>query len=353
MTDDRQATSLTIGFVEPHLRLYGGIRRIMELSNRLVSRGHKVTIYHSDGEPCQWMEGRAQTRPARDVLADRLDVVVYNDPSKRDYALVRDCQATLKVHFPLELYDTSLLQGFHPRLYVMRWHSSYRRACYLRRSLHARHIDLLLVNGSWMQSWLKSHLDLDSTLLLGGVNRDVFHPVDRPRPADPVRVLHSGDPRTRKGTDTVVAALARVRAAEPSVIADSFYGKDIPQDEMAATYAAADIFVDGQHSAGWNNPVAEAMACGTAVVCTDIGGVRDVAFHDQTALLVPPGDADAMAAAILHLVRHPEDRDRLRTEALRHIAQFDWDDSARRLEELLLAHLQRKGAALPPFRQMS
>lgn len=47
---------MKISFVEPHLKIYGGIRRVIELSNRLTERGHNVTIFHSDGSPCEWMK---------------------------------------------------------------------------------------------------------------------------------------------------------------------------------------------------------------------------------------------------------------------------------------------------------
>lgn len=336
--------SLKIGFVEPHLRLFGGIRRVMELSNRLVERGHVVTLYHSDGSPCEWMEGRARTRPAEQVLSDQNDVLIYNDPRKLDYELVKKARAALKVHYVLELYRKNLLKGFQPLLYLLRWRGIYRRMYYLKQSLYARHIDLLLVNASWMQQWLQEHLGLESTLLLGGVNREVFHPVAVPAQPGSIRILYSGDPRPWKGTATVSAAIELVQKRVPALSLQTYYGKGIPQEKMAEVYSNADIFVDGQFSAGWNNPVAEAMACHTAVVCTDIGGVQDFAFHEQTALLVPPGDSTAMAEAILRLIQHPELRNRLRDNALEYIRRFDWDVSAQQLEELLLTHLRRKTA---------
>lgn len=46
---------MKISFIEPHLKIYGGIRRIIEFANRLAERGHDVTIFHSDGTPCNWI----------------------------------------------------------------------------------------------------------------------------------------------------------------------------------------------------------------------------------------------------------------------------------------------------------
>jgi len=57
-----------------------------------------------------------------------------------------------------------------------------------------------------------------------------------------------------------------------------------------------------------NVPLAalEAMACARPVVASRIGGIPEVVIEDETGILVRPGDRDALAAAILHYVRHPE-----------------------------------------------
>ena len=44
----RPGAGLRLGFIEPHLLRFGGIRRMVEFSNRLVARGHDVTIYLPD-----------------------------------------------------------------------------------------------------------------------------------------------------------------------------------------------------------------------------------------------------------------------------------------------------------------
>ena len=55
----------------------------------------------------------------------------------------------------------------------------------------------------------------------------------------------------------------------------------------------------------------DAMAIGQAIVATRAGGIPEVVAHDQTGVLVPPGDADALAAAIVQLLRDPTRRARL------------------------------------------
>lgn len=328
---------MKISFLEPHLQIYGGIRRILELANRLGERGHDVTIFHSDGSACKWMKCIARVKPSDQIFNEDHDVIIYNDPNTTDYKTVQKAEARLKIFYVLDLlYDNSLLTGLKLKLYDP-W---YKRPLYLKKSLRSPY--LKLANATWVKEWLKKNMKINSVLLLGGVNREMFHPVEVEKNSNEIRILCSGDPRDRKGTKTVLDAFEIVKKEEPNVLLDTYHGKGIPQNRMAGKYCAADIFVDAQWYAGWNNPVAEAMACKVPVVCTDIGGVADFAFHEKTALLVPPKNPKAMAAAIVRAIRDKKLRNRIGENAYHHIIQFCWDKSADRLEEILSTELNRK-----------
>jgi glycosyltransferase involved in cell wall biosynthesis len=323
---------MKISFVEPHLKLYGGIRRALEFANRLASRGETVAIFHPDGTPCDWMECRAEVRPLSDANRREHDVVIFNDPP--DYRIVRRLRARLKVFYILELYDRERLLRFNPKIL---WPRKGRMLA-LRRALQMPF--LRVANATWIQQWLRAHLNLDVELQLGGVNRELFHPVPGARRDDGVfRILCSGDPRPHKGLATVREAVDRLRRTH-RVELSTYHGRGIPQSRMAATYASADLFVDAQWHAGWNNPVIEAMACGTPVVCSDIGGVQDFAFDERTALLVPARDASALARAVARMIEDPALRARLSTNALALVERFDWNEAAAGFLALLRARLE-------------
>ena len=326
---------MKISFIEPHLKIYGGIRRIMEISNRLVKRGHDVTIYHSDGSPCDWMEGFAKTRPAQEVLLDQHDVLIYNDPVRRDFILTKKAKAKLKVFFVLELYKTELLKGFHLSSFLP-WN---RRTQYVKKSLSQGY--LILCNATWEKEWLHEHMGIDSELLIGGINTEVFHPLPGQGGGSNKRILYSGDVRPRKGTATIKKSIEWVRKQIPDIGVVTYHGKGIPQHEMATVYSSVDVFVEASCHAGWNNPVIEAMACMAPVVCTDIGGVHDFAIHEKTAILVPIGDDKAMADAIVRLIKDPELANSLRQNAYDKVIGFRWDDSIDRMEDILNKYLQK------------
>ena len=69
------------------------------------------------------------------------------------------------------------------------------------------------------------------------------------------------------------------------------------------------------------NALMEAMAAGCAVVATDVAGCRDLVTNQATGLLVPPGDAPAMAHAINSLLNDPKRADQLARQAQAHVAE--------------------------------
>ncbi len=87
----------------------------------------------------------------------------------------------------------------------------------------------------------------------------------------------------------------------------------------------------------------EAMAAGVPIVASDIAGFRTVVEQNCEGVLVPPGDEQALARAVIELLRDPERRARMRECGRRKAAQYDWGIIARRV----LAYYEQLIAAQP------
>jgi L-malate glycosyltransferase len=74
------------------------------------------------------------------------------------------------------------------------------------------------------------------------------------------------------------------------------------REDVIALLKGADVFVMSSEMEGLGTSILDAMACEKAVVATRAGGIPEVVDHDRTGVLVPPGDAAAMADAIVHLL---------------------------------------------------
>jgi len=178
---------------------------------------------------------------------------------------------------------------------------------------------------------MRDNLRPDTRLLLGGIDRSIFHPT----PKEGLTALMTGCIREREGSGTARKALLIAMRSYPKLRIETYDKRGYPQSQMARVYGSATIFVDGQWYSGWSNAVIEAMACKTAVACTDIGGSRDFAIHEETALLSPPKDTEAMAENVLRLLGDEGLRRRLTEAAYEKSLEFDWGKCAERFEELV------------------
>jgi len=78
------------------------------------------------------------------------------------------------------------------------------------------------------------------------------------------------------------------------------------RETMADYYRAADLYVHSARDEVFGLVIVEAMACGTPVVATAVGGIPEVFDDGVEGILVPPGDPLAMAEAVLKLLDSPE-----------------------------------------------
>jgi D-inositol-3-phosphate glycosyltransferase len=103
-----------------------------------------------------------------------------------------------------------------------------------------------------------------------------------------------------------------------------------PRETLKYYYGAADVFV----STPWYEPFGitplEAMACGTPVIASDVGGLKYSVRHGQTGFLVRPDDPLALADKLHELYARPMLWEYMRREAIRHVNDlFTWDRIAR------------------------
>jgi glycosyltransferase involved in cell wall biosynthesis len=190
-------------------------------------------------------------------------------------------------------------------------------------------------------------------VIYNGVDPDRFTP--GPRPEGPPHVVATARVDRLKDTETFLRVAARVRETHPSVrftifgaVSDEAYyaeclalrrqlGVDVTMgtatDDVVSAYRAADIVLLTSISEAFPFSVIEAMACGRAVVASDVGGVREAL--DGCGIVVRPRDVEQFAAALRRLLDDGPLRAKFAARArAKVIEQFRVDNSVAAYLEL-------------------
>lgn len=97
-----------------------------------------------------------------------------------------------------------------------------------------------------------------------------------------------------------------------------------PQDELPALYSAASVVAVSSRYESFGLVAVEAMACGTPVVATRVGGMKFTVEEGVSGLLVPPGNAEAMAEALCKVISDRDLRAGLQVGARQAAIRFSW-----------------------------
>ncbi len=113
-----------------------------------------------------------------------------------------------------------------------------------------------------------------------------------------------------------------------------------PDEDLPALYAMAALFAYPSLYEGFGLPVAEAMACGTPVVCSNTSSLPEVG--GDAVLYFDPCDVDGMAKVIDAALPDPTLCTKLRTKGLEQVKQFSWERSAQGLLQSLQPEVNRR-----------
>jgi glycosyltransferase involved in cell wall biosynthesis len=265
----------------PHVGVFGGVRRFIELGNEWTAMGHDVTLFHPEGTSPAWLEHRGAVAPLAAAGGWQGDLAVCADP--HTYDVFRAARAVRHLYYCVLVGDPGARRAGTDRGVVLAANSGALRAAL------ARQVRRPVLDG------------------VGGIRTTRFRPDPARRAGAPLRVLLNGRrSRPKKGTDLALRALAGLAGRVPAfeiVLFDSVDahnrqdprdGAPLPanarfvidptQDDLVALYQSAHVFVAAERKAGWCNTALEALASGCALVCTR-SGTRDFARDGENALV--------------------------------------------------------------------
>ncbi|MBD2297297.1 glycosyltransferase family 4 protein [Nostoc sp. FACHB-190] len=120
----------------------------------------------------------------------------------------------------------------------------------------------------------------------------------------------------------------------------------VPRSELYELYRQADVLVFPTLCDGFGMVVTEAFAQGLPVITTNRAGAADLVKHGVNGLIIPAGDADALAEALDWCLTHRQELKAMRKAALETAASWQWSDYRRTLIEKMLDGLKAAGYTL-------
>ncbi len=111
-----------------------------------------------------------------------------------------------------------------------------------------------------------------------------------------------------------------------------------PPEKLPFYYSAADVFVLATANEGWPNVIVESLACGTPVVATDVGGVKEIIAHDDLGYTVPFDHSEALNVMMKKALEHRWDNQKIAAYAL----QRSWDNVADEVVQTFREILEEK-----------
>lgn len=231
----------------------------------------------------------------------------------------------------------------------VRWPRLYRWLMRMTARFALRHADLLrAISGSTrsqLEAWVPrkpvvqfpTWTDIEAFLEAGRRNG----------PKEPI-ILYAGVLIPRKGVHLLVQAFAKVAPDFPEVrlevvgrAENSEYARklrlqvartgldgrvlflgEVSQTELAEHMRRARVFVLPSLSEGLGRVVIEAMATGTPVIGSHVGGIPEMVEEGLTGFLVPPGDEEALADRLRWVLEHPEEAEAMGLRAREFARSF-------------------------------
>ncbi len=329
-----------IAYILPHCHLTGGMKMLLQQMRLLKSRGYIIYAVFRSDEPVNidWSH-----------LDVEEQIVVPNNEKMEDYLPECDVISAgwfaqlpelVNIDIPIFYWEQGheSLFGDIPKEYspdfINRFmHVCYKLPCYMYSV------------SKYVSDIIESKFGVKTQVLTNCIDTSIYHPGKH---KEDDMILFVGNPHLLfKGFPIAIAALNivwrlgykfRVKWAcqeEPRSTANILFPVEIiikpEQTELAELYRSAAIHVFASWYEGFGMPPLEAMASGTAVVCTDCGGVREYIIEGYNALIVPPGDIEELAANVILLLKNIELRKKIEKNAIESVKKFD---SSMKIDEL-------------------
>jgi glycosyltransferase involved in cell wall biosynthesis len=345
----------------------GGYKVVYEYANFLVAQGHSVTMaqmrpaqLRGNGSvksqivrAAQYRIGRTK-RPSWFALDPRVSVINY--PTQIMSAIPHTDAVVATAMETADFAKQISQERDIPGAYFIQHYEDWMYGTDLVDATWRLPLQKLVI-APWLAE-KGTELGVSSILVRNAIDSSAF-PAGPTISERPLQVLALASDLEWKRTDLIAEVMTSVASRVPSaqlrvfgtverpqiLPADVQYFQSPSPEILRGLYQSSRVFVCASDAEGSALPPGEAMSSRTAVVSTDIGGVR--VYADGVALFSPRGDSDALAANVIRLLTDEAECEHYASAGLARILGYTPDDAAavfeRELLELISAHSSMRG----------
>ena len=352
--------SITFLLFGPVLCPGGGMKIILEYANRLVKDGHDVTIaypatlnwkkrdltyklksiYHYflheiKGWKCnRWFKLDPRVKEVHTISLN------YRDIPKSDIYIATEARtAPYVASYPVDKSRKFyFIQGYE------NWVMSDREV----RSTYHLELNKITI-ADWLKKIISEEENQDCTVVKNSFDFEYFQatiPIEQRNPLVLGTLYNTAELKDFK---TTYKAIEIVHDRYPSVTVLVFGTTERPEHlpeyykyyqspnkvRHNEIYNEAAIFIGSSKLEGWGLTIGEAMICGASVACTDIPGYREMSIPEETALVSPIEDYEALAENIIRLIENDQLRYSIAKTGNKFIQQFKWENAFPKFKKAL------------------
>lgn len=318
---------MRIAFTVDSVLRCGGVRVPFEYCRALRALGHDAAIYAkgaTDPSVYEWIER-------------------YNVPVRQLKELAFGVDVLISVWWPMldELLEYPAKKRFHlvQGQDILSYPDGHEWAEKNKAAMQRDDYQYIAVS-RWAGKSCKSPVVINN-----GIDTDFWFPTPKAIKPDFRVLVEASTQDDYKGGKTAVAVITALKERYRTVTCTGIGGEKHPvldshiakanDEQMRQAYWDADVLLKTTWFDGFGMPHLEAMACGTPVVSTIAGGNLDFCNHQQNCLLAPVDDVAALTDAVSILLEKSDVRKKLTEGGLTTARTLTWQESARRLLEVL------------------
>jgi glycosyltransferase involved in cell wall biosynthesis len=353
---------LRINFVVGFIAKTGGTAVVVEYAHRLGIAGHSVRIYYpllpydTYAAPGPlWRRWLARLRAyARNFRNRKAGITWTQHPVEAcpvpviATSFLRDADAVIATDWPTAPDVARLSPSKGGKYYFIQHYEIWNGRERAVEATYRLPLNIIVI-APWLTALMRDKFGVQPVAEIhNGVDLEFFRPAAR-RPSGPPSVIMMYHVQAIKGIPDGLAVLQRLHRERPEVKIRLFglypfadkdefidYTLNPSPERLRELYQASTIFLSPSHSEGWHLPPMEAMACGCAVVATNVGCIP-VLKEEGNMLVAEPHDPDTLYRHIVSLIDDPTNLRLMAEKGHATIKRFGWDRPTIELERVLVS----------------